>query len=30
MFCRIDWPEVGGGVPLSHRLRFWLRPLDPA
>jgi GNAT superfamily N-acetyltransferase len=30
MFCRIDWPEVGGGAATAHRLRFWLRPLDPA
>lgn len=21
----LDWPEVGGEAPVSHRLRFWLR-----
>ncbi|HEU4663985.1 MAG TPA: GNAT family N-acetyltransferase [Dokdonella sp.] len=28
MFCRIDWPEVGSGAATTHRLRFWLRPLE--
>jgi GNAT superfamily N-acetyltransferase len=30
MVCRIDWPEVGLPATTSHRLRFWLRPLEPS
>ncbi|NKJ20649.1 GNAT family N-acetyltransferase [Dyella sp. SG609] len=28
MFCALDWKEAGAAAPSSHRLRFWLRPLD--
>lgn len=30
MFCRIDWREVGAKEATSHRLRYWLRPLERA
>jgi GNAT superfamily N-acetyltransferase len=30
MFCSLDWREIGHDIPSCHRLRFWLRPLDPA
>ena len=28
MFCTLDWKEAGDDAPRTHRLRFWLRPLD--
>lgn len=28
MFCELDWTEINALMPSSHRLRFWLRPLD--
>lgn len=28
MFCTLDWTEIGALEPSTHRLRFWLRPLD--
>lgn len=28
--CILDWPEAGDPAPRSHRLRFWLRPLEVA
>jgi GNAT superfamily N-acetyltransferase len=28
MFCRIDWREIGAEQATSHRLRYWLRPLE--
>lgn len=28
MFCTLDWTETGAFESTSHRLRFWLRPLD--
>lgn len=28
MFCAIDWQEIGAAQASTHRLRFWLRPLD--
>jgi len=30
MFCRLEWQEIGHDMASCHRLRFWLRPLDPA
>jgi len=30
MFCRIDWRETGATEATSHRLRYWLRPLERA
>ena len=29
MFCQLEWQEIGHDMPSCHRLRFWLRPLDP-
>ncbi|HEY0179600.1 MAG TPA: GNAT family N-acetyltransferase [Dokdonella sp.] len=29
MFCQLEWQEIGHDLPSCHRLRFWLRPLDP-
>lgn len=28
MFCELDWTELDAIAPTTHRLRFWLRPLD--
>ena len=28
MFCTLDWTETGALEPSTHRLRFWMRPLD--
>jgi GNAT superfamily N-acetyltransferase len=28
MFCELDWTEIDAVEPSTHRLRFWLRPLD--
>jgi len=28
MFCELDWSEVGAAASATHRLRYWLRPLD--
>jgi len=28
MFCELDWTELGAVTPSTHRLRYWLRPLD--
>jgi len=30
MFCTLDWRECGDAGESPHRLRFWLRPLEPA
>jgi GNAT superfamily N-acetyltransferase len=30
MFCQLHWKEAADAQPMSHQLRFWLRPLDPA
>jgi GNAT superfamily N-acetyltransferase len=30
MFCRLEWQEIGSDGPSCHRLRFWLRELEPA
>lgn len=29
MFCELDWREVGESKESTHRLRFWLRALEP-
>ncbi len=29
LFCSLDWPEIGESTSRAHRLRFWLRPLEP-
>jgi GNAT superfamily N-acetyltransferase len=28
MFCALDWKEAVDSEPTSHKLRFWLRPVD--
>ncbi len=28
MFCTLSWKEVGDDAASTHRLRFWLRPVD--
>ncbi len=30
MFCELDWQEIGRDAPSRHRLRFWLRDLEPS
>jgi GNAT superfamily N-acetyltransferase len=29
MFCQLEWQEIGHDIGTCHRLRFWLRALDP-